>query len=108
MKLLIIIVQDDDVNSVVTSLNKEKIGVTRLSSSGGFLRRGNTTILVGAQDEQVELIKDIIRDKCRSRVEMMPSIPVIAQGIITASEPIEVRVGGAIYFQIDIEDFQKF
>lgn len=108
MKLLIIIVQDDDVNSVVTRLNQEKIGVTRLSSSGGFLRRGNTTILVGAQDDQVELIKDIIRDKCRSRVEMMPSIPVIAQGIITASEPIEVRVGGAIYFQIDIEDFQKF
>lgn len=108
MKLLIIIVQDDDVNSVVNRLNQEKIGVTRLSSSGGFLRRGNTTILIGAQDDQVELIKDIIREKCRSRVEMMPSIPVIAQGIITASEPIEVRVGGAIYFQVDIEEFHKF
>lgn len=108
MKLLIIIVQDDDVNSVVNRLNQEKIGVTRLSSSGGFLRRGNTTILIGAQDHQVDLIKDIIREKCRSRVEMMPSIPVIAQGIITASEPIEVRVGGAIYFQIDIEEFLKF
>ncbi|NLY36840.1 MAG: hypothetical protein GX046_06350 [Tissierellia bacterium] len=108
MKLLIIIVQDDDVNRVVSRLNQEKIGVTRLSSSGGFLRRGNTTILIGAQDEQVDLIKDIIREKCRSRVEMMPSIPVIAQGIITASEPIEVRVGGAIYFQVDIEEFLKF
>lgn len=108
MKLLIIIVQDDDVNSVVNRLNQEKIGVTRLSSSGGFLRRGNTTILIGAQDDQVDLIKDIIREKCRSRVEMMPSIPVIAQGIITASEPIEVRVGGAIYFQVDIEEFHKF
>lgn len=108
MKLLIIIVQDDDVNSVVNRLNQEKIGVTRLSSSGGFLRRGNTTILIGAREDQVDLIKDIIREKCRSRVEMMPSIPVIAQGIITASEPIEVRVGGAIYFQIDIEEFQKF
>ena len=108
MKLLIIIVQDDDVNSVVNRLNQEKIGVTRLSSSGGFLRRGNTTILIGAQDDQVDLIKDIIREKCRSRLEMMPSIPVIAQGIITASEPIEVRVGGAIYFQVDIEEFHKF
>lgn len=108
MKLLIIIVQDDDVNRVVSRLNEEKIGVTRLSSSGGFLRRGNTTILIGAQDEQIDLIKDVIREKCRSRVEMMPSIPVIAQGIITASEPIEVRVGGAIYFQVDIEEFLKF
>lgn len=108
MKLLIIIVQDDDVNRVVSRLNEEKIGVTRLSSSGGFLRRGNTTILIGAQDEQIGLIRDIIREKCRSRVEMMPSIPVIAQGIITASEPIEVRVGGAIYFQVDIEEFLKF
>ncbi len=108
MKLLIIVVQDDDVNRLVSSLNQEKIGVTRLSSSGGFLRRGNTTILIGAQEDQIELIRDIIREKCRSRVEMMPSIPVIAQGIITASEPIEVRVGGAIYFQIDIEEFLKF
>jgi uncharacterized protein YaaQ len=39
---------------------------------------------------------------------MMPSIPVIAQGIITASEPLEVRVGGAIFFQLDIEEFHKF
>ena len=39
---------------------------------------------------------------------MMPSIPVIAQGIITASEPLEVKVGGAIYFQIDVEEFKKF
>ncbi|HZK09670.1 MAG TPA: cyclic-di-AMP receptor [Clostridia bacterium] len=108
MKLLIIIMQEDDVNRVVNRLNKEKIGVTRLASSGGFLRRGNTTILIGAKDDQVELIKDVIREKCRSRVEMMPSIPVIAQGIITASEPIEVRVGGAIYFQVDVEEFQKF
>lgn len=108
MKLLIIIVQDDDVAAVISALTREKIGATKLSSSGGFLKRGNTTVIVGVQDDQVELVKDIIRDKCRSRIEMMPSIPVIAQGIITASEPLEVRVGGAIFFQLDVEDFQKF
>ncbi|HHX03478.1 MAG TPA: hypothetical protein GX733_04240 [Tissierellia bacterium] len=108
MKLLIIIVQDDDVAGVMSSLTREKIGATKLASSGGFLKRGNTTIIVGVEEEQVDIVKDIIREKCRSRVEMMPSIPVIAQGIITASEPLEVRVGGAIYFQLDVEEFQKF
>lgn len=108
MKLLIIIVQDDDVQAVQHRLLEEKIGVTKLSSSGGFLKRGNTTLLVGAEDDQVDLIKRIIKEKCESRIEMMPSIPVIAQGIITASEPLEVKVGGAIYFQIDVEEFKKF
>ena len=108
MKLLIIIVQDDDVQAVTNRLMEEKIGVTKLSSSGGFLKRGNTTMIVGVADEKVDLVKRIIKEKCESRVEMMPSIPVIAQGIITASEPLEVKVGGAILFQIDVEEFQKF
>lgn len=108
MKLLIIIVQDDDSNRVMHKLTEAKIGTTKLSSSGGFLKRGNTTIIAGVNKEQVVVVKDIIRENCKSRVEIMPSIPVIAQGIITSSEPLEVRVGGAIYFQIDVEDFQKF
>ncbi len=108
MKLLIIIVQDDDVSEVMNALTRERIGATKLASSGGFLKRGNTTIIVGIEEDQVDVVKDIIREKCRSRIEKMPSIPVIAQGIITASEPLEVRVGGAIYFQLDVEEFQKF
>lgn len=108
MKLLIIIVQDDDVQAVQSRLLEEKIGVTKLSSTGGFLKRGNTTMIVGVDDDKVELVKRIIKEKCETRIEMMPSIPVIAQGIITASEPLEVKVGGAIYFQLDVEDFKKF
>lgn len=108
MKLLIIIVQDDDVHALTSKLTKEKFRVTKLSSSGGFLKRGNTTLILGVDNEQVEQVKAIISETSKSRIEMMPSIPVIAQGIITASEPLEVRVGGAVYFQIDIEDFQKY
>ena len=108
MKLLVIVVQDDDVHALVTRLNQEKIGVTRLSSSGGFLKRGNTTVLVGVDEEKLPLVQQIIKEKCESRTEMMPSIPVIAQGVIAASEPLEVKFGGAIYFQLDVEDFKKF
>ncbi len=108
MKLLIIVVQDDDVSELISRMNKNKIGVTKLASSGGFLRRGNATIIAGVEEAKVELVNEILKETCKSRVEVMPSIPVMAQGIITSSEPLEVRVGGAICFQLDVEAFNKF
>ncbi|WP_459129247.1 cyclic-di-AMP receptor [Guggenheimella bovis] len=108
MKLLIIIVQDDDVHALTSTLTKNKFMITKLASSGGFLKRGNTTLIMGVEDDQVEQVKAIVQETSKSRIEMMPSIPVIAQGVITASEPLEVRVGGAIFFQLDVEAFHKF
>lgn len=108
MKLLVIIVQDDDINKLIKELNNIKVGVTRLASTGGFLKKGNTTILVGAQKARVEEIKGVLKKTCNSRVELMPSIPVVSHGVLTSSDPIEVRVGGAIMFQLDIEEFNKY
>lgn len=107
MKLLVIIVQDDDVHKLMKAFSKEDIRVTKLSSSGGFLRRGNTTLFVGATEDEVPKIKDILSKVCKSRTEVMPSIPVIAQGMVSSSEPIEVRVGGAVVFILDVEEFVK-
>ena len=47
MKLIIAIIQDEDASEVISHLNEAKFQVTRLSTKGGFLRAGNTTIMTG-------------------------------------------------------------
>ena len=49
MKLIIAIIQDEDASEVISHLNEAKFQVTRLSTKGGFLRAGNTTIMTASQ-----------------------------------------------------------
>ena len=64
MKLMIIIVRDSDNETVVQELVKQDYRVTRMSSTGGFLRRGNSTLLVGVEDEQVQPVMDLLKQAC--------------------------------------------
>ena len=64
MKLMIIIVRDPDSETVTQELVKEEYRVTRMASTGGFLRRGNSTLLVGVEDEQVQPVMDLLRRTC--------------------------------------------
>ncbi len=54
MKLIICIIQDDDKDPVREGLTKAGFRVTVLPSTGAFFRRGNTTFLIGVDDERVE------------------------------------------------------
>ena len=67
MKLIFAVVHDDDTNKAVRHLNEKKFRVTRLSSTGGFLRRGNTTLMLGVEDEQVEEVFEILQEECAKR-----------------------------------------
>lgn len=106
MKLIIAIVSNDDSASLMKELIKRKYFVTKLASSGGFLKKGNTTLMIGAKAEDVEAIIKIITDFSRTRNEFVPSSIISEYGIIQ-STPIEVTVGGATLFIIDVEDFRK-
>lgn len=108
MKLIIGIIQDEDAGEVITALNAQEIQVTRLSTKGGFLRSGNTTIMTGVADEKVEEALKIIEEnsKTRSQYATLPSSCGAMHGFILA--PIEVKVGGATVFVLDIEQFHKF
>ena len=93
MKLIIAIIQDEYVNRVVRALMENKIRTTKLSSSGGFLKSGNTTLLVGAKEEDIAKIVDIIKSQCKSTK--------VKEG------SKEVTVGGANLFIIDIDEYVK-
>lgn len=64
MKLIIAIIKDEDNDVVSRALTKEKFRVTFIASTGGFLRSGRSTLLIGVEDERVEEALDIIRGNC--------------------------------------------
>lgn len=69
MKLIIAIVNDSDLEPVSRALTSNNFRVTMVASTGGFLHRGSTTLLVGIEDMQVEQALDLIRKSCTSPVE---------------------------------------
>lgn len=64
MKLILGIVRSIDAGPVVDQLITEGYRVTRVASTGGFLRRGNVTLLIGAEDESVDHVIDVMRKTC--------------------------------------------
>lgn len=108
MKLIIAIVQDEDSSRLVSSLMNEGYGVTKLATTGGFLRAGNTTLLVGVEDDRFDGAMGVIEKVCKSRkqVATTPSNVAGSTGVF-APYPIEVMVGGAIIFVLPVEKFIK-
>ncbi len=108
MKLIIAIVQDEDAGRLVGQMMDEGFGVTKLATTGGFLRAGNTTLLVGVDDEKFDAAMKVIEKVCKSRKQMAASPTTMgsAQGAYTAY-PIEVTVGGATVFVLTVEQFIK-
>lgn len=106
MKLVYAIVNDDDSNAVSSNLIKSGFEATRLSSTGGFLRRGNTTFLIGVEDERVDELIELIRANSKQRKRLLGSQNIGAPELFT-SNAIEVNMGGAVVFVTNIERFEK-
>ena len=109
MKLVVAVVQDQDSNRLSTALTKGNYRATKLASTGGFLRSGNTTFLIGTDDSLIPKLLDIIRENCRSREQMVaPVSPMGGNADSYIPYPVEVEVGGAIVFVLPIEQFHHF
>ncbi|MBR2697547.1 MAG: cyclic-di-AMP receptor [Clostridia bacterium] len=108
MKLIIAIVQDEDASRLITSLMSDGYRVTKLATTGGFLRSGNTTLLVGVEDDKLKNAMSIIEKVCKSRKQIATSpAPISGTTGVYVPYPIEVTVGGATIFVLDVEQFTK-
>ena len=108
MKLIIAIVQDEDAARLISGLMNEGYGVTKLATTGGFLRAGNTTLLIGVDDEKFESAMGIVEHICKCRKQMASSpTPVAGSTGVYVPYPIEVTVGGATIFVLNVEQFVK-
>ena len=108
MKLVIAIVSADDAADVTRGLTKAGFSSTKLSTTGGFLMTGNATLLVGVEEEKVQDVIDVIREHSSSRKQIVANHD-IADGSIGfyLSMPVEVTVGGATIFVVDVERFER-
>lgn len=93
MKLIIAIIQDEYINKVVKALMTQKIRTTKLSSTGGFLKSGNTTLLIGVDDDKIDETVDLIKGQCGSNN--------VKDG------DKEITVWGANLFIMDIDQYVK-
>ena len=106
MKLIFAIVSNDDSSRVSKELTKNKYSVTKLATTGGFLMAGNTTFLIGTDDDRDDDVIRIIGMHSKKRTQMVPSSASYGVGMYT-SFPVEVQVGGATIFVTNIERFEK-
>lgn len=109
MKLIIAIVQDDDAADLIDCLTEEGYRVTKLATTGGFLKSGNTTLMIGVEEERVENALGFIENICKTRKQVVtyPS-PIVGSTGVYVPYPSEVKVGGATIFVIDVDQFVRY
>lgn len=108
MKLIIAIINSDDIRNVLERLGAQGFSATVSSSAGGFLHVSNATIFCGVDDEEMEDALAIIRQNCTSRIQYVtPLPPVMEPGEMHIPAPVEKHVGGATIFVVDVEKFEK-
>ena len=106
-KLLIVITSDSDADTLIQKLVHRGYPATKVSSTGGFLRRGSATIFSGVDAEDIDNVLAIIRTECQARTEFVPAQALPFPESIYPAEPVEVRTGGAIVFVVPVERFEK-
>jgi len=106
MKIIIAILNADDASTVLQNLMKAGYSVTKLSTTGGFLRAGNVTVLIGVDESKVQDVIDIIAKYSKSRKQVIPTTSEAGINFYP-SMPVEVVVGGATIFVINAERFEK-
>lgn len=108
IKMVVAIVHDHDAADLLEELTTSGFQATKMASTGGFLREGNTTFMIGTDQEHVEEVLDIIKDNCESRKKTVAPMSPVANSLEGYySFPMEIKIGGATVFIIDVEQFIK-
>jgi uncharacterized protein YaaQ len=103
------IVHSDDAGRLVTALTAAGFRATTISTTGGFLRQGNATVFVGTDDDHVDSVLQLIQDNCRTRRQFInPLPPVMEPGEMYLPTPVDVQLGGATVFVLDVARFEHY
>ena len=109
MKLVVAVIHDRDQKRTSDALLKAGFKFTKIASTGGFLREGNVTVLMGAEEEQLNGLMAILDECSRAREQYVNVLPPEATPVGTfLTSPVKVQVGGAIAFVMDVERFERF
>ena len=105
-RLLVAVVQEQDVSSAARALKRLNFGVTRLPSLGGFLGRRSSTLLIGVPAGKEASAHKALQKNCRTRVEYV-TIPLEGTPLPIPA-PTPITVGGATIFTLEVERYEEF
>ena len=108
MKLMLVIVQSEDASDLLDQLTRREYRATRINTAGGFLKSGNVTIFLGVEDDQIVDVCEIIQQNCRTRSQLVTSIPsTLGPDALLLVEPVEVEIGGATIFVLEVDEYVR-
>ncbi|MEA2514480.1 MAG: hypothetical protein QOF33_241 [Thermomicrobiales bacterium] len=108
MKLIVAVVHVKDADGLLRALASRGFGATTIDSSGGLLRQGNVTLLIGVQETLVADAVGLIKRHCQVRSRFVnPLLPVAEPAEVYVSNPVEVQVGGATIFVVSVERYER-
>ncbi len=105
MKMILAVVQADDATAVVQAINQAGYRATRIATEGGWLRHENVTLLIGVEGSEVNRVLEILRRTSQRRTTYI-NVTAEVTGMFSM-QPIEVEVGGATVFVLDVERFER-
>ena len=108
MKLVVAIVQDYDCDRLLRAVTGAGLGATRIASTGGFLRTGNTTVVMGVADERLPECFALVASACQVRVKTHDSTFAADVMMMGAGSFTEVAIGGAVVFVLAVDQFVRF
>jgi uncharacterized protein YaaQ len=108
MTLIVAIVQDYDCDRLLRALSGAGLRATRIASTGGFLRMGNTTVFMGVPNERIGDCLGILKHTCSRRTQAPPPAMLESLGLLDAGTIADVQIGGAVVFAKAISRFVRF
>lgn len=108
MKLIIVVVHVKEADELMRALVSRGYGATKVDTSGGLLRQGNVTLLIGVQEDVVPDALALIKryGQTQSR-QVNPLLPIAEPGEVFVSNPVEVQTGGATVFVVGVERYER-
>ena len=107
MKMILAVVQDIDADAATQVITDAGHRVTRVASTGGFFRQGNTTLLCAVEEKQVDEILKLLRQTCQERTRPMPVTLDPGEAVLSAGAYTEVKIGGATVLVFPVERFEN-
>ncbi|HEY3343245.1 MAG TPA: cyclic-di-AMP receptor [Anaerolineae bacterium] len=104
MKMVMAIVQAEDVSKISTALVEAGHRVTRIATTGGLLRRDNATLLLGVEDEKVTEVLDVFQKMGQHR----ESDTAVPEAVAANARQSKVSIGSATVFILDVERFEQY
>ncbi len=109
MKMIVAIIHDRDQRRVADALRGAGFRFTRIGSTGGFLREGNATLLIGVTEDQVDHALRVLSECSKHREQYLNVLPPEAAPVGTfMANPVKVTVGGAVCFVLDVARFERY